>query len=814
MYRFSSSFKAISHSSVVGTSFLSVSTSLFPWVVLILLPSPCTFRSFAWSLYSLPHQNVSLFPPFLSRTTHTRVFIFPSSPSRRSTPSIASLSPPVIFPGVKSARLAGLSLSLSSSLFPLPSFFSSTSYRFFEEASLSSPTVSRQFFLHAPFLHSSLSAPNPSFSPRFPLTFTATGNRRSLSSFLQKDSPSLFFCCERRAYPLSSFSLLKKASCLSSLTSVYLPSKSLSLSRCSTRPSSSSLPSSSSFSALPSSFIPARLSPPSFSPVFSSLPSLILSPCASPRQTSFNPLGFLFCQSSFSSLILLSFLNPTTTSCSSSPLPRENRFSSVNCQRSSSSLPLKMTGIPSLPSSSPSSVSNPLSSSSSSSSRFSPLASACASASHSGREMRDREDRSVSPHVSPEVVGKILVTQTVDKKVFLTFFWSNTRINMERSADESVEKVLQRLRISCQKAEQKSMKAREGGRKEKKRKQQPTPVDHDTSSSSFGAQRGSQTKQDEERTDPLLPYAFLRRRDGSVIPLSDPCGRSFREATFACFSTEMPSTTTTPTSSSSDFSISSGKQKAEEAKEPHVASPNGLGEAEQEEEEKKKEEGDNNKLRREQRMQIVWDPPIVKTLFVAQALYTGCPVLSSPVFTGGDESDIDEILVEWRHEETPDHSPPLHCGRSYTPTENDEGKSLKLKAYHPLTPDFSISATLNPVEPCPSLSWHKTRMEAFLSLSSSSSSSSSPSYSSSVPSSSSSPPSSSFRVCSFNILASAYAKTPHAIQSMYPYCHHRHLDLHHRKSLLGKEIKDLHGDIIALQEWRTLFLKTCELSFD
>lgn len=110
-------------------------------------------------------------------------------------------------------------------------------------------------------------------------------------------------------------------------------------------------------------------------------------------------------------------------------------------------------------------------------------------------------------------------------------------------------------------------------------------------------------------------------------------------------------------------------------------------------------------------------------------------------------------------------------------------------AYHPLNPDFSLTVTLNAVEPCPSLSWHKKRLEAFPSLSSPSGSSSS------------SASSSSFRVCSFNILASAYAKTPHAVQCMYPYCHPRHLDLHHRKSLLGREIRELQGDIVALQEW-------------
>lgn len=80
----------------------------------------------------------------------------------------------------------------------------------------------------------------------------------------------------------------------------------------------------------------------------------------------------------------------------------------------------------------------------------------------------------------------------------------------------------------------------------------------------------------------------------------------------------MPSTT----SSSPDFSTSSGKQATEDEKESNVGSPNGLGEGEQEEK-KKQEERDDIEPRREQRMQIVWDPPIVKSLFVAQALYTG-----------------------------------------------------------------------------------------------------------------------------------------------------------------------------------------------
>lgn len=84
------------------------------------------------------------------------------------------------------------------------------------------------------------------------------------------------------------------------------------------------------------------------------------------------------------------------------------------------------------------------------------------------------------------------------------------------------------------------------------------------------------------------------RRDGSVIPLDDPCGRSFREATFACFSTEMPSTT----SSSPDFSTSSGKQATEDEKESNVGSPNGLGEGEQEE---KKEAGRERRHRAEER---------------------------------------------------------------------------------------------------------------------------------------------------------------------------------------------------------------------
>lgn len=116
------------------------------------------------------------------------------------------------------------------------------------------------------------------------------------------------------------------------------------------------------------------------------------------------------------------------------------------------------------------------------------------------------------------------------------------------------------------------------------------------------------------------------RRDGSIIPLDEPCGSSFREAAFACFSTEM-----LPSSSSSPGLVrSSSEQKQEDilrVVESSIVGQageerlNGRKEAEGREEEKKKEEHD--KSRREQRMQVVWDPPIVKSLFVAQALYTG-----------------------------------------------------------------------------------------------------------------------------------------------------------------------------------------------
>eukprot|EP01053_Blabericola_migrator_P013564 Blabericola_migrator_1__13563@NODE_995_length_5755_cov_170_782525_g684_i0_p1_GENE_NODE_995_length_5755_cov_170_782525_g684_i0NODE_995_length_5755_cov_170_782525_g684_i0_p1_ORF_typecomplete_len661_score93_79Exo_endo_phos/PF03372_23/9_2e19_NODE_995_length_5755_cov_170_782525_g684_i07902772 len=58
----------------------------------------------------------------------------------------------------------------------------------------------------------------------------------------------------------------------------------------------------------------------------------------------------------------------------------------------------------------------------------------------------------------------------------------------------------------------------------------------------------------------------------------------------------------------------------------------------------------------------------------------------------------------------------------------------------------------------------------------------------------------SIRVCSWNILAPVYARSPQATLVMFPYCASAHLDFAHRRSLLAREMEEIDADIMCLQE--------------
>ncbi|KFG33127.1 endonuclease/exonuclease/phosphatase family protein, partial [Toxoplasma gondii GAB2-2007-GAL-DOM2] len=205
-------------------------------------------------------------------------------------------------------------------------------------------------------------------------------------------------------------------------------------------------------------------------------------------------------------------------------------------------------------------------------------------------------------------LGDLLVTRAADGKLLLTFFWLGQRVNLERSEEEPLDRLLQRLRLSCRKVTQKRLaeETRKGkaARKQRKKAEESSPGAHAATEPVHNEEKKAAAIED-------LPFIFLRR----------------------------------------------------------------------------------------------------------------CPVLACVVTEHANE---DDLVIEWRYEDSGADGPVIHRGRHYTPKPADEGRVLILKG--------------------------------------------------------------------------AYARTPHAVQAMYPYCSGHHLDLHHRKALLGKELHALDGDIVALQE--------------
>ncbi|PFH36489.1 endonuclease/exonuclease/phosphatase family protein [Besnoitia besnoiti] len=369
------------------------------------------------------------------------------------------------------------------------------------------------------------------------------------------------------------------------------------------------------------------------------------------------------------------------------------------------------------------------------------------------------------------VLSDLLVTQnSADRKLLLTFVWQGSRINLDRSCDEPLERLLQRLRISCKKATQK--KEKEGGktaktkasRKERKRDETSSPSG---STAAFGEglspEANTATKQAED-----LPQLYLRRKDGTVASGDDACGAAFERGAFVCFSSSAPRPV------SSDGAEERGEQNTLAEKKSRTGEPSRL------------EDGVEYALR------VVWDPPVVRSIYVPQAVYTGCPVL---VCLATEHASEDDMVIEWRYADSGPDGAVIHRGWHYTPTASDEGKIFAVTAYHPQYRAFAVTLVLPPVLVCPALAWHVERVRALRPPTREAASAPtvhSPAWPSST--------SGGLRVCSFNILAGAYARTPHAVQAMYPYCSGHHLDLHHRRALLGKELRLLDADIVALQE--------------
>ncbi|CBZ52041.1 endonuclease/exonuclease/phosphatase domain-containing protein [Neospora caninum Liverpool] len=368
-------------------------------------------------------------------------------------------------------------------------------------------------------------------------------------------------------------------------------------------------------------------------------------------------------------------------------------------------------------------------------------------------------------------IGEILVTRAPGGKLLLTFFWHGQRLNLERSEEEPLDRLLQRLRLSCKKVTQK--RGAEEGRKGKAARKQRKKAE----ASSPGAQATPDPGHTEEKKDtPIedLQHVYLRRKDGTVAPGDEACGVAVQRAAFVCFSSGSPFAASHPIEKDGD------NAPPGDAEDPARSNSSVEDNAET-----------------EHVLEVVWNPPVARCIYVPQAVYTGCPVLAC---VATEHANEDEFVVEWRYDDSGPNGPVIHRGPHYTPKPADEGRSIALKAYHPLYSGFTATLVLPPALPCPSLAWHCERVKSFSPSDFPPSSSPSSSKSSSLSSSRSSSRASSLRVCSFNILAGAYARTPHAVQAMYPYCSGHHLDLHHRKALLGKELCLLNADIVALQE--------------
>ncbi|EPT30488.1 endonuclease/exonuclease/phosphatase family protein [Toxoplasma gondii ME49] len=462
---------------------------------------------------------------------------------------------------------------------------------------------------------------------------------------------------------------------------------------------------------------------------------------------SVSPSAASFCLREYSSLSQRLFTSDSPKTFFHQ-LPRSSSNGSLIYSSLPSSASALLSSSPS-PSSSPSSASSP--SSSAVSGVRGGTQATLASCPSSFRKSENMERRSK--------LGDLLVTRAADGKLLLTFFWLGQRVNLERSEEEPLDRLLQRLRLSCRKVTQKRLaeETRKGkaARKQRKKAEESSPGAHAATEPVHNEEKKAAAIED-------LPFIFLRRKDGTVAPGDEACGVSFQRASLICFSPFAPQGDAERT----------GKSEL---------SP-------------RDESADSENV-----LEVVWDPPVARCIYVPQAVYTGCPVLACVVTEHANE---DDLVIEWRYEDSGVDGPVIHRGRHYTPKPADEGRVLILKAYHPLYSVFSVTNSLPPVLPCPSIDWHFERNNAFSPSSPSSLPSLSPAASSSVPSHPSvrAKSSKSLRVCSFNILAGAYARTPHAVQAMYPYCSGHHLDLHHRKALLGKELHALDGDIVALQE--------------
>eukprot|EP01069_Polyplicarium_translucidae_P003869 Polyplicarium_translucidae@DN2431_c0_g1_i1.p2 len=174
---------------------------------------------------------------------------------------------------------------------------------------------------------------------------------------------------------------------------------------------------------------------------------------------------------------------------------------------------------------------------------------------------------------------------------------------------------------------------------------------------------------------------------------------------------------------------------------------------------------------------ISLNPPAVLRLEFKQVPVEGCPLV--PVVKV--EHDLEENFeYTWAREEN-GHSQTLQTSRCkvFTPSAEDLGKHLSLTISHPRSHENRFARLEEPVRPFPMESWRTHRNADFQRRHTSEAN---------------------LRICSFNVLADAFAATEWAVREMYPYTPAFALELRYRGNLVAKEIADVDCDVCCLQE--------------
>uniref|UniRef100_A0A0G4FL32 Endonuclease/exonuclease/phosphatase domain-containing protein n=1 Tax=Chromera velia CCMP2878 TaxID=1169474 RepID=A0A0G4FL32_9ALVE len=337
-----------------------------------------------------------------------------------------------------------------------------------------------------------------------------------------------------------------------------------------------------------------------------------------------------------------------------------------------------------------------------------------------------------------------------EPNLMVSLFWNGSRMNLNRLKDEPVSKLLPRIKINVEKALNKG--------KPKPKKQNPKKQKTENAPHTDGATQADTAPPAPE--PPALEVCLLSL-SGESVPDEWKCEEAFRKASSLQIGSKSLEIIVNPPTLL-DFSVN---------------------------------------------CHALVDHPLAvhaQTEFATAEDFTfewweGEPPSVSGSATGnssGSSSSGDGSSGAKSSSSPPSSSRLLHTGVVFSPPADSVGKEIFIKAFHPRLPEFGSSKVVGKVREGPLRGWREERMKKYVEMKARARGSLSSLEDQSDRM---------FSICSFNILAPVYARTPVAVQDMYPYATAADLDARYRRALLGREMQQIDADILCLQECSKAF---------